>query len=145
MGLALEACGDNETMVRASSIILDKMKNYWFRTCTMDLFPAHKVTLYLQQGYADITSGIGMMVIGLASIIIGLTFIKSDKVATCLVGTIVGAILYRFALTIALYLGLPFRRLKDSISIYCCDCDFFCNTQGGSKKMLNIKRFNSCI
>ena len=47
-----------------------------------------------------------------ASIIIGLTFIKSDKVAVCLVGTIVGAIFYRFALTIALYLGLPSGDLK---------------------------------
>ncbi len=85
--------------------------------------------LHSKEGYADITSGIGMMVIGLASIIIGLTFIKSDKVAICLVGTIVGAIFYRFALTIALYLGLPSGDLKDPISIYCCDCDFFCNTQ----------------
>ena len=111
MGLALRACGDNEAMVRASSIDTDKMKIIGLGLAN-GLVALSGALFTQQQGYADITSGIGMMVIGLASIIIGLTFIKSDKVAVCLVGTIVGAIFYRFALTIALYLGLPSGDLK---------------------------------
>ena len=111
MGLALRACGDNEAMVRASSIDTDKMKIVGLALAN-GLVALSGALFTQQQGYADITSGIGMMVIGLASIIIGLTFIKSDKVAVCLVGTIVGAIFYRFALTIALYLGLPSGDLK---------------------------------
>ena len=111
MGLALRACGDNEAMVRASSIDTDKMKIIGLGLAN-GLVALSGALFTQQQGYADITSGIGMMVIGLASIIIGLTFIKSDKVAICLVGTIVGAIFYRFALTIALYLGLPSGDLK---------------------------------
>ena len=111
MGLALRACGDNEAMVRASSIDTDKMKIIGLGLAN-GLVALSGALFTQQQGYADITSGIGMMVIGLASIIIGLTFIKSDKVAICLVGTIVGAIFYCFALTIALYLGLPSGDLK---------------------------------
>ncbi len=115
MGLALRACGDNEAMVRASSIDTDKMKIIGLGLANgLVALSGAFIYLHSKEGYADITSGIGMMVIGLASIIIGLTFIKSDKVAICLVGTIVGAIFYRFALTIALYLGLPSGDLKRS-------------------------------
>ena len=99
MGLALRACGDNEAMVRASSIDTDKMKIIGLGLAN-GLVALSGALFTQQQGYADITSGIG------------LTFIKSDKVAICLVGTIVGAIFYRFALTIALYLGLPSGDLK---------------------------------
>ena len=83
--LALRACGDNEAMVRASSIDTDKMKIIGLGLAN-GLVALSGALFTQQQGYADITSGIGMMVIGLASIIIGLTFIKSDKVAICLVG-----------------------------------------------------------
>lgn len=111
MGVALRACGDNEDMVRASSIDTDKMK-------IMGLALANGLVavsgaIYTQhQCYADISAGIGMMVIGLASIIIGLTFIRTKNTFFSLLATIVGAVFYRFVLTIALQIGLPASDLK---------------------------------
>ena len=52
------------------------------------------------------------MVIGLASIIVGMTFIKKEKIIFQLVAVVFGAIFYRGVLTIALQLGLPSGYLK---------------------------------
>ena len=111
LGLALRACGDNEDMVRASSIDTNKMKILGlslangFVSMTGAIFAQH-------QTFADINSGTGMMVIGLASIIVGMTFIKNDKVIFQLVAVVFGAIFYRAVLTVALQLGLPSGDLK---------------------------------
>lgn len=111
MGVALRACGDNEDMVRASSIDTDKMKI--FGLALANGLVAMSGAIYTQhQSYADITAGIGMMVIGLASIIIGLTFIRTKSVYLSLIATVTGAIFYRFVLTIALQMGLPSSDLK---------------------------------
>jgi len=111
LGLSLRACGDNEDMVRASSIDTDKMKIIGLALAN-GLVGLSGALYTQQQSYADITAGIGMMVIGLASIIIGLTFIRSDRIAVRLVATVIGAIFYRFVLTIALQIGLPSGDLK---------------------------------
>lgn len=111
MGVALRAVGDNEDMVRASSIDTDRMKIIGLGLAN-GLVAFSGAVYTQQQTYADITAGIGMMVIGLASIIIGMAFIRSDKVILSLVATIFGAIFYRFVLTIALQMGLPAGDLK---------------------------------
>lgn len=106
LGLALRACGDNEDMVRASSIDTDKMKIIGLALAN-GLVGLSGALYTQQQGYADITSGIGMMVIGLASIIIGQTFIRSTKISLTLLAAVIGAIIYRFILTIAISFGVP--------------------------------------
>lgn len=111
LGLALRACGDNEDMVRASSIDTNKMKIIGLALANG--FVAMGGAVFAQhQSFADITSGTGTMVIGLASIIVGMTFIKKDKIAFQLVAVVIGAVFYRFVLTIALQLGLPSGDLK---------------------------------
>lgn len=106
LGLALRACGDNEDMVRASSIDTDKMKMIGLALAN-GLVGLSGALYTQQQGYADITSGIGMMVIGLASIIIGQTFIRSTRISLTLLAAVIGAIIYRFILTIAISFGVP--------------------------------------
>lgn len=106
MGLALRACGDNEDMVRASSIDTDKMKMIGLALAN-GLVGLSGALYTQQQGYSDITSGIGMMVIGLASIIIGQTFIRSSRMSLTLIAAVVGAIIYRFILTFAIMAGVP--------------------------------------
>lgn len=111
LGLALRACGDNEDMVRASSIDTDKMKILGLALANG--FVSMGGSIFAQhQTYSDITSGTGMMVIGLASIIVGMTFIKKDKIAFQLLAVVVGAVFYRGVLTVALQLGLPSGDLK---------------------------------
>lgn len=111
LGLSLRACGDNEDMVRASSIDTDKMKILGLSLANG--FVALSGAIFAQhQTFADVNSGVGMMVIGLASIIVGLTFIKKDKIIFQLIAVVFGAIFYRAILTIALQLGLPSGDLK---------------------------------
>lgn len=111
LGLSLRACGDNEDMVRASSIDTNKMKILGlalangFVSLSGAIFAQH-------QAFSDIGSGTGMMVIGLASIIVGTTLIKKDKIGFQLFAVVFGAVFYRFILTIALQLGLPSGDLK---------------------------------
>ena len=109
--MALRACGDNEDMVRASSIDTNKMKILGLSLAN-GIVSLGGAVFAQHQTFADITSGTGMMVIGLASIIVGMTFIKNDKIAFQLLAVVVGAIFYRAILTIALQLGLPSGDLK---------------------------------
>ena len=98
-------------MVRASSIDTDKMKIIGLGLAN-GLVGLSGALYTQQQMYADITAGIGMMVIGLASIIIGTTFIRSSRISIQLAATVIGAIFYRFVLTFALQIGLPSGDLK---------------------------------
>ena len=64
------------------------------------------------QKTADINLGTGMVIIGLASLIIGETAFRSRKIWLKVLGAVVGCILYRFIIAIALRLDLPSEALK---------------------------------
>ena len=66
-------------MVRASSIDTDKMKILGLALAN-GLVAMSGAVFAQHQSFADISSGTGMMVIGLASIIVGTTFIKKEKI-----------------------------------------------------------------
>lgn len=111
LGLALRACGDNEAMVKASSIDSNKMKVLGLSLAN-GLVSMSGAVFAQHQSFADVNSGIGMMVIGLASIIVGMTFIKKEKIIFQLFAVVFGAVFYRAVLTVALQLGLPSGYLK---------------------------------
>ncbi len=111
LGLSVRATGDNPDMVRASSI------NTGF-TITVGLCLANSMTalsgavLAQYQKTADINLGTGMVIIGLASLIIGETLMPKGKPWMKALGAILGSILYRFIIAIALRLDLPSECLK---------------------------------
>lgn len=111
LGMSLRATGDNEAMVRASSINSDSMK-------IMGIALANAIValgggIFAQyQNFADVSSGIGMMVVGLASIIVGEAFLRKKTLIFNFIAVIVGAIVYRFILTIALQYGIASTDLK---------------------------------
>lgn len=111
LGLSIRATGDNPDMVRSSSI------NTAF-TITVGLCVANALTalsgalIAQYQKTADISMGTGMVVIGLASLIIGETLIPKGKLRGKAFGVILGSVLYRFILAIALKLHLPSAFLK---------------------------------
>ena len=111
LGLSLRATGDNEVMVRASSINTDAMKILGLALAN-GLVALSGAIFAQHQSFADISGGIGMMIIGLASIIIGDTIFKSKNILTQLMSVIVGAILYRYLLTFALQIGINTNDLK---------------------------------
>lgn len=111
LGLALRATGDNEVMVRASSINTDRMKILGLALAN-SLVALSGAVFAQHQSFADLNSGIGMMVIGLASIIIGESLINRKSLLVRLISVAVGAILYRYILTIALQFGIEASDLK---------------------------------
>lgn len=101
LGLCIRATGDNEDMVRASSINVDAMKIT--ALAISNGFVALSGALIAQyQGYADISSGIGTVVVGLASVIIGEVFFGKRSVVVGFFSAITGAVLYRFMIALAL-------------------------------------------
>ena len=111
LGLSIRATGDNADMVRASSI------NTGF-TITIGLMLSNSLTalsgavLAQYQRTADINLGTGMVIIGLASLIIGETFLPKGKMWMKAFGAVMGSIVYRFIIAIALRLDLPSECLK---------------------------------
>ena len=111
LGLSIRATGDNPDMVRASSI------NTAF-TITVGLCLSNSLTalsgavLAQYQKTADINLGTGMVIIGLASLIIGETVLPKGKLWTKALGVVLGSIVYRFIIALALRLNLPSECLK---------------------------------
>jgi putative ABC transport system permease protein len=65
------------------------------------------------QGFADVQMGIGMIVLGLASVIIGETLVGKDAgLGMTIVGAVMGAVLFRLLVAIALTVGLNPNDLK---------------------------------
>ena len=111
LGLSIRATGDNPDMVRASSINTGL-------TITIGLALSNSITalsgavLAQYQKTADINLGTGMVIIGLASLIIGETAFRGRKIWVKVLGAVVGCIIYRFIIAIALRLDLPSECLK---------------------------------
>ena len=111
LGLSIRATGDNPDMVRASSI------NTGF-TITVGLCISNALTalsgavLAQYQKTADINLGTGMVIIGLASLIIGETIFRSRSLWLKALGALVGCIVYRIIIAIALRLDIPSECLK---------------------------------
>ena len=111
LGLSIRATGDNPDMVRASSINTGL-------TVTIGLALSNSITalsgavLAQYQKTADINLGTGMVIIGLASLIIGETAFRGRKIWVKVLGAVVGCIIYRFIIAIALRLDLPSECLK---------------------------------
>ena len=111
LGLSIRATGDNPDMVRASSI------NTGF-TITVGLCLSNALTalsgalLAQYQKTADINLGTGMVIIGLASLIIGESLFPRGKLWMKAAGALVGSLLYRFIIAIALRMDLPSECLK---------------------------------
>jgi putative ABC transport system permease protein len=101
LGLCIRATGDNDAMVRASSIDVDATRIIAVAISNACVgFSGAVAAQY--QGFADISSGVGMMVVGLASVIIGEVFFGQRSVTVGFVSAICGSILYRLIIALAL-------------------------------------------
>lgn len=106
IGLMLRATGDNEDMVRSSSINVDRMKMLGM-AISNGLVGLSGALLCQYQNFTDVTGGTGMMVLGLAGIIIGEALFRKKSVGFGILASIIGACLYRILYTLALQFGVP--------------------------------------
>ncbi|OIJ10211.1 ABC transporter permease [Anaerobacillus arseniciselenatis] len=101
VGLALRATGDNKKMIRSFSANTDNLTI--FGLGISNAFVALSGALIAQYGgFADIGMGIGMIIIGLASVIIGEALFGTKTIAITTLAVIGGAIIYRIVVTLAL-------------------------------------------
>ncbi|MDP2791893.1 MAG: ABC transporter permease [Rectinemataceae bacterium] len=110
-GIAIRATGDNEEMVRSSSINGDATRCVGIMLAN-GLVALSGAMLCQQQRYADLGNGSGMLVVGLASVIIGQALFGKRGVTTGLVSAVVGSELYRIILQLAYQIDMPSYMVK---------------------------------
>lgn len=104
-GLCICATGDNEEMVRATSVSTTKMK--WIALALANGCVAISGAVYTQyMGYADVTAGSGTIVIGFASVIIGETLCVKRSLPIGFISAIVGSVAYRLIIAVAIKTNL---------------------------------------
>ena len=114
-GLSVRATGDNESMVRSSSINADLTKTAGLMGANACVALSGAMIAHYNC-YAEVRMGIGMVVIGLASFIIGEIavgiFVKRKGVLSGVIAAAVGSILYRLIIAQALELNFSSSSLK---------------------------------
>ncbi|MEJ3624449.1 ABC transporter permease [Vibrio vulnificus] len=105
LGLGLRATGVNARMVRAQG---GSTSFYtYFGLALSNGFVGFAGALFAQtNSFADVTSGVGTIVVGLAAVILGQTLIPGRKIWVAVVAVIVGSVLYRLAVAFALSSGM---------------------------------------
>ena len=112
IGCAVRATGGNEFMSRAQGINTDFMKILALMTANA-LVAMSGALVMQQQRFGDVSMGIGTIVIGLASIIIGeVIFGKRFGFWWSLLGVVFGSIIYRVIIAIVVQMGMKTQDLK---------------------------------
>ena len=101
LGLAIRATGDNEAMVRASSINTDTMKIIAFALSNALVALGGALYVQMQRNY-DNSYGNGMMVIGVAAIIIGEAIFRKRKLGKAFMVAVFGSLIYEIIFMLAL-------------------------------------------
>ena len=115
-GFALKALGDNENLIVSLGLNEEKYKIYGLMIA--NAFVAFSGAVLAQyQGFADVGMGTGIIVIGLASIIIGDTLFGKRRRLTGTTIVIIGSILYRGVIAVTLSMGMDASDLKLITSI----------------------------
>ncbi|HTL57709.1 MAG TPA: hypothetical protein VL361_18630 [Candidatus Limnocylindrales bacterium] len=111
LGTAMRATGDNPQMNRALGVSVDFILILGL-ALSNGLIGLSGALLAQYQGFADVQMGIGMVVWGLASVIIGESLVGSHRVGLLITGAVMGSVLFRLLVAIALRWGLNPNDLK---------------------------------
>jgi len=111
LGLDLRATGDNPKMIRSFGVNTDTTTIIGL-TLSNGLVAASGAWFAQFQGFADVGMGIGMIVIGLASVIVGEVLFGSSSIFRVTLAVIGGSIVYRLVIALALRAGLDPSDMK---------------------------------
>jgi len=111
LGTAMRATGDNPQMIRALGVSVDFILILGL-ALSNGLIGLAGSLLAQYQGFADVQMGIGMVVWGLASVIIGEALVGSTRIGLLITGAVMGSVLFRLLVAIALRWGLNPNDLK---------------------------------
>ena len=111
LGLALRATGDNEQMIRSLGVDTD-FTNILGLGLANALIALSGSLVTQDQGFADISMGVGVMVTGLAAMIIGETLLRPRNMGWLSTAMVLGTVVYYFVISVGLRLGLAPTDLK---------------------------------
>jgi len=111
LGTAMRATGENDQMIRALGVNVEHMIVFGL-AFSNGLIGLAGALLAQYQGFADVQMGIGMMVLGLASVIIGEALVGPGSLGLSIAGAVMGSVLFRLLVAIALRWGLDPNDLK---------------------------------
>jgi len=117
LGTAMRATGDNAQMIQALGANVGNMIIAGLALAN-GLVALAGALLAQYQGFADVQMGIGMVVWGLASVIIGEALIGAQGLGLTIVGAVMGSLLFRLLVAIALRAGLDPNDLKLITAIF---------------------------
>src|SRR5690606_2941520 len=103
-GLAMRATGDNPDMIRSFGVSTETMTVLGLALANGLVSFAGALTAQYQ-GYADVGMGLGMIVVGLASVILGNALLRPSTVPRGTLGALLGSVVYRLAIFFALRAG----------------------------------------
>lgn len=111
LGLAIRATGDNGPMITSFGVSTDNTKILTL-ALSNGLVGTAGALVAQYQGFADISMGIGLIVVGLASVIVGQAVIGQSRLLQAILAAVVGAVLYRLIIFAALQVGLNPNDMK---------------------------------
>jgi putative tryptophan/tyrosine transport system permease protein len=111
LGTAMRATGDNPRMIRSLGVDVGRMITLGLMMSNA-LVALSGAILAQYQGFADIQMGIGMIVWGLASVILGQALVGSGGLGLSICGAVLGSLLFRLMVALALRWGLDPNDLK---------------------------------
>ena len=115
LGLSIRATGDNEDMVRSSSINVEGMKIIGLAIAN-GLVGISGALIAQKQSFADVSMGTGMVVIGIASLIIGEVlvdiFVKQRGIKSNIFAAVLGSVIYRLIISAALSINISATSMK---------------------------------
>ncbi len=113
LGLALRATGDNPHMIRAQGV--NTNFTIMLGVAISNGLVALSGALFSQnQGSADVNMGVGTIVAGLASVIVGEAVIGEMTVFRATIGVIIGSVIYRLAIAVALQIKIGSLQITPS-------------------------------
>lgn len=119
-GLSMRATGNNDQMIRALGVNTNRMKIYGLALAN-GLTALSGYLIVQLQGYADINMGIGIVILGLGSVMIGEIALKQFRRSTIglqLISVVAGSIVFRLILAAALAAGIDALYLKLVVAVF---------------------------
>lgn len=111
LGLSLRATGDNQQMITSFGVSTDFTKILTL-ALSNGLVGLCGALIAQYQGFADISMGIGLILVGLASVILGQAVLPQSRLWLAVVAVALGSVIYRLIIFAALQVGLNPNDMK---------------------------------
>ncbi|MEG2577142.1 MAG: ABC transporter permease, partial [Glutamicibacter sp.] len=144
LGMAMRATGDNQEMIRSFGVSTDNQKILGL-ALSNGLVALSGAVIAQYQGFADIGMGIGLILIGLASVIVGQAIFTQRYIWLAAIAVVFGAVIYRLVIQMALSAGLEVNDMKLISAVLVVVALLLPKWKGFQKIIKNFKRTPAAV